>query len=210
MAITTAEREKRLTDAIEYFHAHNRSIRIRKVAAKFKVSHTTLGNRLNGKHNTVAANGGHNKLLAFAQLGALFLYIRKQALAGFPCTWAMILAAVTWIRAQDGLSPLSRSWSKKFSSKNSPIFTGGFHKIKWKPMDAKRRAAQVPKTVMDWFKGFEQIRIFYGIGPENMWNFDETGVRNGCPASTWVWVPISIKEVYSISFKSILLYLKAN
>ena len=77
-------------------------------------------------------------------------------------------------------------------------------------MDAKRRAAQVPKTVMDWFKGFEQIRIFYGIGPENMWNFDETGVRNGCPASTWVWVPISIKEVYSISFKSILLYLKAN
>ena len=134
MAITTAEREKRLTDAIEYFHVYNRSIRIR---AKFKVSHTTLGNRLNGKHNTVATNGGHNKLLG------------KQALAGFPCTWAMILAAVTWIRAQDGLSPPSRSWSKKFSSKNSPILTGGFHKIKWKPMDAKRRAAQVPKTVID-------------------------------------------------------------
>ena len=66
MAITTAEREKRLTDAIKYFYAYNRSIRIRKVAAKFKVSYTTLGNRLNGKHNTVASNGRHNKLLAFA------------------------------------------------------------------------------------------------------------------------------------------------
>ena len=130
MAITTAEREKRLTDAIKYFYAYNRSIRIRKVAAKFKVSYTTLGNRLNGKHNTVASNGGHNKLLAFAQLGALLLYIRKQALAGFPCTWAIILAAVTWIRAQDSLSPPSRSWSKKFLSKNSLILTGGFYKIK--------------------------------------------------------------------------------
>jgi hypothetical protein len=43
-----------------------------------------------------------------------------------------------------------------------------------------------------------------------MWNFDETSVRNRCLASTWVWVPVSIKEVYSILFKSILLYLKAN
>jgi len=60
----------------------------------------------------------------------------------------------------------------------------GFHKIKWNPMDAKWQAAQLPKTVIDWFKGLEQIRIFYGIRLENMWNFDETGVRNLCLAST--------------------------
>jgi hypothetical protein len=67
-------------------------------------------------------------------------------------------------------------------------------------MDAKRRAVQIPMVIIDWFKGFEQIRISYGIGPENMWNFDETGVRNACLAGTWVWVPASIKEVYSILF----------
>jgi hypothetical protein len=66
MAITTANCEKRHTDAIKYFYANNRFVQIRKVAAKFKVSYVTLGNRLNGKHNTVAANSGHNKLLAFA------------------------------------------------------------------------------------------------------------------------------------------------
>jgi hypothetical protein len=205
MPITTAEREKRLTEAIDYFYSHNSTIRVRKVAAKFKVSYTTLGNRIKGKQGSVALNGGHNRLLAFAQLGALLLYIRRQALAGFPCTWAMILAAVTWIRAQDGDPPPSPAWSKKFQCKNGPILTGGFHKIKWKPMDAKRRAAQIPKTIIDWFKGLEQIRIFYGIEPENMWNFDETGVRNACPASTWVWVPIEIKEVNSILFKSIII-----
>ena len=62
-------------------------------------------------------------------------------------------------------------------------------------MDAKCQAAQIPKVVTDWFKEFEQIRIYYGIGAENIWNFDETGVRNSCPPSTWVWVPTLIKEV---------------
>ena len=50
---------------------------------------------------------------------------------------------------------------------------------------------------MDWFKGLEQIRIYHGIGLENMWNFDETGVQNSCPSSIWAWVLTSIKEVYS-------------
>jgi hypothetical protein len=66
MAITTADREKRLIDAIKYFYANNRSVRIRKVATKFKVSYVTLRNRLNSKHNTVVANSRHNKLLTFA------------------------------------------------------------------------------------------------------------------------------------------------
>jgi hypothetical protein len=51
-------------------------------------------------------------------------------------------------------------------------------------MDAKRRAAQIPKVVIDWFKGLEQIQIFHKIRPENMWNFDETSIWNACPAGT--------------------------
>jgi hypothetical protein len=54
-----------------------------------------LRSRINGKHKSIASNGGLNRLLAVAYLGVLFLYIRKQALAGFPCTWATILAVKT-------------------------------------------------------------------------------------------------------------------
>ena len=168
MRISTTEREARLTEAIDEFHAHNGTVSVLKIADKHKVNRGTLTNRINGKHRSIASNGGLNRLLAVAQLGALFLYIRKQALAGFPCTWAMILAAVSWIRAQDGQSPPSRSWSKKFQRKNGPVILGGFHKIRWKLMDAKRRAAQIPQVVKDWFKGLEQIQIFYKIRPENM------------------------------------------
>jgi hypothetical protein len=42
MPISTAEREKRLTDAIDHFHAHNGSISVRKVALQFQVSHVTF------------------------------------------------------------------------------------------------------------------------------------------------------------------------
>ena len=149
MRISTTEREARLTKAIDEFHAHNGTVSVLKIADKHKVNRGTLTNRINGKHGSIASNGGLNRLLAVAQLGALFLYIRKQALAGFPCTWAMILAAVSWIRAQDGQSPPSRSWSKKFQRKNGLVILGGFHKIRWKPMDAKRRAAQIPQVVKD-------------------------------------------------------------
>ena len=86
MAITTAEREKRLTDALDDYYAHNGSVSLCKIAKKHKVDRTTLQNRLYSKHSSITSNGGLNKLLAVTQLGALFLYIRKQALARFLCT----------------------------------------------------------------------------------------------------------------------------
>jgi hypothetical protein len=92
MRISTAEREARLTKALDKFHAHNGTVSILKIAIKHKVNRNTLTNRINGKRGSITLNGGLNRLLAVAQLGALFLYIRKQALAGLPCTWAMILA----------------------------------------------------------------------------------------------------------------------
>ena len=64
-------------------------------------------------------------------------------------------------------------------------------------MDAKRRAAQEPDVVIQWFRGYERIRQSEGIGAENVWNFDETNVRNACPGGVWVWVPVEIIEVSS-------------
>jgi hypothetical protein len=158
MKLTTAEREKALLEAVGYYHSHNGPIPAQKVAAKFRVSHMTLGNRIAGKSRPITSNGGHNKLLSEVQLGAVFLYIQRQAFAGFQCTMAMIHGAVMWIRAQNDKQPPSPSWSKKFMSKNGPILQGGIHKIKWKPMDAKRRAAQQPIFIIHWFEGLKRLR----------------------------------------------------
>jgi len=82
----TADCEKCLSNALDFFYSHNGSYSIRKVATKFKVNHVTLGFRIDGKQQSIALNGGHNKLLTFIQLGELFMYIRRQAFARFPCT----------------------------------------------------------------------------------------------------------------------------
>lgn len=63
---------------------------------------------IDNTHKPIASNGSLNRLLAVAQLGALFLYIRKQALAGFPYTWAIILAAVTHRSGHKTVNPRYR------------------------------------------------------------------------------------------------------
>jgi hypothetical protein len=66
MRISTAEREARLTKALDKFHAHNGTVSILKIAIKHKVNRNTLTNRINGKRGSIASNGGLNRLLAVA------------------------------------------------------------------------------------------------------------------------------------------------
>jgi hypothetical protein len=199
MRVSTTERDRRLTLAINYFNKH-KDVPIRRIAKKYKVDHKTLSNRIQGKQQSIGLSGGQNKLLTAVEVDAVVLYIHNQAYVGFPCTWQMIEGAVTCIRAQNNLPPPSQSWVKKFMSNSGPILQAGIHKIKWKPMDAKRRAAQDIQVVVQWFKGLEEVKVLHDIKAGNMWNFDETGVRNACPSAIWVWVPIDIKEVSLSSY----------
>jgi hypothetical protein len=46
MALTTAQREELIAAAIDDFHSHEGAISVRKIVLKHKVSHVTLGHRL--------------------------------------------------------------------------------------------------------------------------------------------------------------------
>jgi hypothetical protein len=41
------------------------------------------------------------------------------------------------------------------------------------------------------------VKILHDIKAGNIWNFDETSVRNAYPPTIWIWVPANIKEVSS-------------
>jgi hypothetical protein len=69
------------------------------------------------------------------------------------------------------------------------------HKIKCKPLDYKRRAAQDTDTVQDWFQGYNHLIQQHNIPPSNIWNLDETNAREGCPNAYEAWVPVEITEV---------------
>lgn len=48
------------------------------------------------------------------------------------------------------------------------------------PIDITREAASHPVVLDTWFDEYERIIRDYGIGPEDTWNYDETGFRVGC------------------------------
>ena len=108
MRVSTTERDRRLTLAINYFNKH-KDVPIQRIAKKYKVDHKTLSNRIQGKQQSIGLSGGQNKLLTAIEVDAVVLYIHNQAYVGFPCTWQMIEGAVTCIRVQNNLPPLSAS-----------------------------------------------------------------------------------------------------
>lgn len=84
MALTTAQREERIAAAIDDFYSHEGAISVWKIALKHKVSHVTLGHRLQQRHQSKLSNGCQNRLLNTVEIGANFIYIRKQSFADVP------------------------------------------------------------------------------------------------------------------------------
>jgi len=192
MSDTTLARDARLSAAIEYFYANSSNpdrISMRRVASQYNVHHTTLSRHLANKASSKALVGGHNKVLSKAQSDALLAYITDKAYLGFPCTRRMIMEAIGIMKDALLEERPSESFVRKYL-KTMPI-----RKIKWKPMDYKRRAVQDIGVVLDWFKDFERIKQEYNIKPENMYNFDECGFRIACPSAIDVYVPITIESV---------------
>jgi hypothetical protein len=55
------------------------------------------------------------------------------------------------------------------------------HKVKYKLLDYKRHTAQDIEAVQEWYKEYTNILERYNIPPSNVFNFDETNAREGCP-----------------------------
>jgi hypothetical protein len=192
MSDTTLARDARLSAAIEYFHANSSSsdrISMRQVASRYNIDYSTLSRRLAYKTSSLCRNGGHNKALSQAQSDTLLAYITDKAYLGFPCTRRIVIEAIRIMKEACDEEPPSDSFVRKHL-KTMPI-----RKIKWKPMDYKRRAVQDIGVILDWFKDFERIKQEYNIKPENMYNFDECGFRIACPSAIDVYVPIAIESV---------------
>jgi len=116
-------------------------------------------------------------------------YIDRQYRIGFPCTMEMITEAASYFWEQNNKPPPSNTWVKDFIKEYGLKGKQVFKKVKWKPIDKKRRAAQDTEEVRQWFAEYARLWKEYKIFPQNIWNFDETRFRTACPTAIWVWVP---------------------
>ena len=110
-------------------------------------------------------------------------FIKDQFHSGWPATSIMVQTAIGFIRQSK--PPPDLDWVRIWVKGHREIV-----KTRMKPIDSKRRSAQNPEVIQDWFLQFNIDVKNKGIKPENMWNMDETGFRAGCPYSQDVIIPV--------------------
>lgn len=101
----------------------------------------------------------------------------------------MVLGAISSLRRAEGKAPPSKSWFKEWW-KQQPL-----RKITTKPISQVRIIAQDNYEVKVWFKRYQEVIQKHNIDQKDIWNFDETGFRIGCPKGQVIYVPLEVKEV---------------
>jgi hypothetical protein len=134
--------------------------------------------------------GGQNKILTTSQEQAIYTFIKSYLQNSQLPTKEIIFTAIGYLRKQANQSPPSQSWFRKWW-KGQPLL----HKIKTKPIAQKRVTAQDLEEVNDWFNRYKTALKKYDIHKHNLYNFDESGFRIGCPKGVEVLVPIELTEV---------------
>jgi hypothetical protein len=155
----------------------------------FNLNRTSLSYSIRKANNRPGSGGGLNRILTTGQEQSLNQFIRSYLDHGLLPTKGVILSAITRLKALENKPPPSTSWFRKWW-KTQPL-----HKIKTKPIARVRITAQDQEEVRQWFARYRQVLREHRISRGNVWNFDETGFRVGCPKGEEIYVPLDVKEV---------------
>jgi hypothetical protein len=189
----------RLQEAIEWLQEHQEES-ITTASRIFQLNRTTLAYSIQkAKH---VQKGGQNRILTPSQERAIHQFIESYLDHGLLPTKGVLQAVVTRLRQLENKGPPSNSWFQKWW-KTQPL-----HKIKTKPIAKDRITAQAKGEVVAWFQRYREVLKTHNIQRKDIWNFDETGFRIGCPKGQEIYVPNEVKEVsYSIILYSTLIYI---
>jgi hypothetical protein len=153
----------------------------------FKIPRTTLSFSIHHANNRSV--GGLNRILAPGQEKSVNMFIRSHLEHNILPTKGVIMSAVTHLRTLEGKPRPSNRWFQSWWK------TQELHKIRTKPIARERVTAQDKVVVQDWFKKYRDIVQKHNITRNNIWNFDETGFRIGCPKGQDIYVPLPVREV---------------
>jgi hypothetical protein len=153
----------------------------------FDVARTTLTYSIQKANSRT--QGGSNRILTPGQEQSINQFIQSYLNHGLLPTKGVLISAITRLRALENKPPPSASWFQKWH-KTQPL-----HKIKTKPIARVRITAQDKEEVSQWFGKYRETVKKYRFKPKDIWNFDETGFRVGCPKGEEIYVPLDVKEV---------------
>lgn len=164
----STEKEGRVLIAVDaYKRRQFKSIRA--AAAAFDVYQSTVSNRLKGTPARVdtPANGRKLDVLDENLLKEWIISADERGLA----PQFKIVRRMAAILAQKDIGV---NWVKRFINRHEDI------RSKYtKRYDYQRALCEDPKKIEGWFKLVQNMVTKYGIRPEDIYNFDETGFAMG-------------------------------
>jgi hypothetical protein len=178
----STEQEGRILLAIQDFKNEKISS-IREAARCFKVPEATLRRRLRGVQNRAISRANSHKLTELEEQ-SLEKWILSMDLRGAAPRPATVREMANLLLEKRGSSPVlsvGENWVTKFV-KRRPLLSSRFSKR----YNYERAKCEDPKIIKEWFNLVQKTILQFGIDPDNVYNFDETGFAMGLTATAKV------------------------
>jgi hypothetical protein len=145
------------------------------IAREQGVNYYTLCRRVKGGKSRLD-NQPVNKRLDSAMEAALVGYIKNCDKLGIAPSLPMLRNAAQYIlkEAEPDATPLGEHWLRRFMDRRPELF-----RKRQRRQELDRVLQHDKAMILGWFNRLKQVRIDYGIDPDDIWNMDEVGYRIG-------------------------------
>jgi hypothetical protein len=146
---------------------------LRRAAAAYSVRHQRLSDRLRGITNRHKTRPGVQKLTA-GEEQTVVRYILDLEARGFAPRLCEVADIADQLLAARGGIPIGKNWAQRFVARTEELKMA-FSRAK----DRQRVLQEDPEVISSWFKLVQDTTSQYGVHPDDIHNFDETGFQMG-------------------------------
>lgn len=179
---SSIEQEGRILLAIQAFK--NKEIAsIHEVARQFGIPRTTLRRRLAGSTNRAETRANSHKLTQIEEesLRKWILSMDSRGAAPQPATVREMANLLLAARGTTLVQTVGENWVYNFVNRHSDLSTRFSRRYNY-----ERAKCEDPKVIREWFDCVQHTILQYGIDPDDIYNFDETGFAMGLIATAKV------------------------
>jgi transposase len=175
----SAEQEGRILLAVS--DLKNGKIRsVRQAAEIYNVSRSTLQNRVNGMAYRAEKRANNHKLTQF-QEESLVKWVLDLDRRGLPPRHSLVREMANHLLSQYGTQQVGEKWVYNLVQRRPEIDSKFSRRYNY-----ERAKCEDPKIIKEHFDRVQDAISQYGILPEDIYNFDETGFAMGLCATAKV------------------------
>ncbi|KAL9563829.1 hypothetical protein ACKAV7_012071 [Fusarium commune] len=153
---------------------------LRRAAGLYQVRYWTLHRRQKGILSTRDSIPKSRKLSDLEEQ-IIVQFILDLDSRGFPPRLRCVEEMANRLLADREMPPVGKRWASNFVKRHKDLKTHFFRKY-----DYQRAKCEDPTIIRNWFRLVANIIAKYGIRPDEIYNFDETGFMMGVIASGMV------------------------